>query len=763
MASQSGRPSYDSPSDKAFARRTADVQYLAIMRHSLLTNTELQGLDRDQLVARFAGPNGDAASATALADALDLALASVDASGLESHPLDVAEVLRHLNVDRQTITAALLVSAYLARQIDERALKERFGDSIARLTVNVAALVSRRFEAPVGRPEQAERLRRMLMAMVDDVRAVLIKLAYRVQHLRLTVKEPDDGARVLAQETLDVIAPLANRLGVGQLKWEMEDLALRILEPETYREIAKGLEENRTERETYVERFAHTLRDRLAEAGIQARVFGRPKHIYSIWKKMQRKQTSLDELYDLRATRVIVDELATCYTVLGIVHNDWRHLPSEFDDYIANPKDNGYQSLHTAVVGPEGKVVEVQIRTREMDDFAELGVAAHWRYKEGGREDQALNRAISSLRQLLEAADNSDQNLLDEIQSEPLHQRVFVLTPQGEVMDLTQGATPLDFAYAVHTEVGHRCRGAKVDGHIVPLTYKLKSGERVEVLTTREGAPSRDWLNPNLGYLNTARARSKVRTWFRQQHQDEHLATGKHLIDRECQRLGCGSNLDRNALAEAMKFQTFDELLIALGAGDITTNQIAGRLSQQLREQRQAEKARAEQAAPPQPAEPRREERIQDDEIRIRGVGGLLTSRARCCNPQPGDPIVGFITRGAGVSVHRSDCVNILRMPEEKRGRLIPVSWGDEPEREPITLELEAHDRAGLLGEVGNAFSASGINLLRVNTRTDPNDRSVHMELEAEITDLGELSTLFDRLQSLGSVQSVRRIPNPSA
>ncbi|MBS3799834.1 MAG: bifunctional (p)ppGpp synthetase/guanosine-3',5'-bis(diphosphate) 3'-pyrophosphohydrolase, partial [Thioalkalivibrio sp.] len=441
------------------------------MRHSLLTTTDLQGLNRDQLLNRLgAGDSLADTSGRQLAQALDLALQAADADGLESHPLDVAEILRHLNADRPTLIATLLVPVYLAGHTDSPTLERDFGPAIARLTANVAALVRRRFETPAGRPEQAERLRRMLMAMVDDVRAVLIKLAFRVQHLRLVAKVPDETARVLAQETLDVIAPLANRLGVGQLKWEMEDLALRILEPETYREIARGLEENRTEREAYVEKFAQTLQSRLHTEGISARVFGRPKHIYSIWRKLQRKRTSLSELYDLRATRVIVDQLATCYTVLGVVHNDWRYLPSEFDDYIANPKDNGYQSLHTAVIGPEGKVVEVQVRTREMDDFAELGVAAHWRYKEGGQEDQALNRAIASLRQLLEA-DHSDQNLLDEIQSEPLHQRVFVLTPHGDVLDLAQGATPLDFAYAVHTEIGHRCRGAKVDGHIVPLTY----------------------------------------------------------------------------------------------------------------------------------------------------------------------------------------------------------------------------------------------------------------------------------------------------
>ena len=721
------------------------------MRHLLLTHSDLQDLDREQLLRRFGG-SGQPPSET-LAAALDLALETVDGAGLDAHPLDVAEILRHLNVDQETLTATLLVPAHLAGRLSAKELEKRFGATIARMTTNVAELVRRRFETPAGRPEQAERLRRMLMAMVDDVRAVLIKLAFRLQHLRLVAREPEDGARALAQETLDVIAPLANRLGIGQIKWEMEDLSLRILEPETYREIARGLEENRTERETYVEDFARTLHRRLVAEGIQARVFGRPKHIYSIWKKMQRKQAPLSELYDLRATRVIVDQLATCYTVLGIVHNDWQHLPSEFDDYIANPKENGYQSLHTAVVGPEGKVVEVQIRTREMDEFAELGVAAHWRYKEGGREDQALNRAIASLRQLLES-NSSDQSLLDEIQAEPLHQRVFVLTPRGEVIDLPQGATPLDFAYTVHTEVGHRCRGAKVDGHIVPLTYRLRSGERVEVLTTREGGPSRDWLNPGLGYLATNRARAKVRAWFRQQHQDEHLATGRQLFERECHRLGV-HQVDREALARAMKYPSCDELLIALGAGDVTTGQIAGRLSQQLREAR-GERA-PQREARPRPARHAAEGERASDEIRIRGVGGLLTSIAKCCNPHPGDPIIGFITRGAGVSVHRCDCPNVLHMPEDKRARLIPVSWGEEPEREPVALELEAYDRPGLFGEVGSAFSDCGINLLRVNTRVDPEDRYVHMDLEAEIGGLEELSALFDRLLAIRSVQSVHR------
>lgn len=714
------------------------------MRHSLLTDQKLQGMERAALARHFAGSDTpDVQLSAAIAYALD----SVDDSGLQTHPLDVAEILRRLNVDRQTLIATLLIPAIFARRLTHEQMSQQFGEVVTRLTENVSELVRRRFEAPTGRPEQAERLRRMLLAMVDDVRAVLIKLAFRLQNLRLAANRNDPDAVLLAQETLDVLAPLANRLGIGSLKWEMEDLSLRILEPEAYREIAKGLDANRRAREDYINAFTRELESVLKTEGVNARVYGRPKHIYSIWRKMQKKQVALEELTDLRATRVIVEELSTCYTALGIVHNRWPHLPREFDDYIANPKDNGYQSLHTAVIGPEGKVVEVQIRTRAMHEFAELGVAAHWRYKEGGREDQALNRAIASLRQLLES-DSDDQNLLEDFQSEVLHQRVFVLTPRGEVLDLPAGATPLDFAYGVHTEVGHRCRGAKVDGRIVPITYRLRSGQRVEILTTRQGGPSRDWLNPALGYLQTTRARNKVRSWFRQQNQEEHLSTGRGLLERECQRLGV-TQVDHDDLATRLGYRRSEDMLIALGAGDLTTSQVAQKLQVDAATPLPALRVR-KRPAPEGTASGR-------GAIHIRGVGGLLTNLANCCNPVPGDAIIGFITRGKGVSVHRRDCVNILRLPEEKRARLIAVSWGEEAPTQAVDMTVEAQDRPGLLRDISTVFANANVNLLAVQTRTHPVDRSVHMELTAEIESLSQLSSLFDRIQAVPNVYSVRR------
>lgn len=712
------------------------------MRHSLLTHTHLQTLERDALLEHFSGGRQDVQLAAALSHALD----SVEHAGLQTHPLDVAEILRQLNVDRQTLIATLLIPAVFAKRLTPEAMQQQFGEVITRLTENVSELVRRRFETPTDRPEQAERLRRMLLAMVDDVRAVLIKLAFRLQNLRIVAKQAPPEARLLAQETLDVIAPLANRLGLGSIKWEMEDLALRIMEPDSYRAIAKSLDANRCDRETYINKFTAELAQALRYEGIDADVSGRPKHIYSIWRKMQKKQQAIHELTDLRATRVIVADLSACYTVLGVVHNHWPHLPREFDDYIANPKDNGYQSLHTAVIGPEGKVVEVQIRTRAMHEFAELGVAAHWRYKEGGREDRALNRAIASLRQLLEA-DGDDQNLLEEFQSEVLHQRVFVLTPRGEVLDLPAGSTPLDFAYGVHTEVGHRCRGAKVDGRIVPLTYRLRSGERVEILTTRHGGPSRDWLNPALGYLRTTRARNKARSWFRQQNQEMHLSTGRHLLDRECQRLGV-SQVDHDDLAKKLGFRRAEDMLVALGAGDLTNSQVAQKL--QVETSPPIPRPRPRRGKP-EDATPR------NADIHIRGVGGLLTTLANCCKPVAGDSIIGFITRGKGVTVHRRDCINILRLPDEKRQRLVTVSWGEEAPTQAVDLVIEAQDRPGLLRDVTTVIANANINLMAVQTRTNPEDRSVHMELAAEVESLSQLSSLLDRIQSLPNVFSVRR------
>jgi GTP pyrophosphokinase len=716
------------------------------MRHSSLNGDTLRDMDLEHLARHFAGSGEPDVQLIA---AIRYSQENADASGLQAHPLEVAEILRRLNVDQQTLITTLLVPAIFTGRLTQADVQQQFGDVIARLSANVTELVRRRFEAPSGKPEQAERLRRMLLAMVDDVRAVLIKLAFRLQNLRIASRRNSPDAVPLAQETLEVIAPLANRLGIGSIKWEMEDLSLRILEPDSYRSIARDLDADRRAREAYIENFTQELQQALDQGRIKAKVSGRPKHIYSIWKKTQRKQLNLDELTDLRATRIIVDELSTCYTALGIVHNRWPHLPGEFDDYIAHPKDNGYQSLHTAVVGPEGKVVEVQIRTQAMHEFAELGVAAHWRYKEGGREDKALSRAINSLRQLLEA-DGDAQNLLDEFQSEVLHQRVFVLTPRGEVLDLPFGATPLDFAYAVHTEVGHRCRGAKVEGRIVPLTYPLRSGQRVEILTARLGGPSRDWLNPGLGYLKTARARNKVRGWFRQQNQEEHLASGRALLERECQRLGV-SQIEHDDLATRLGYRRSEDMLVALGAGDLTTAQVA-------------QKLQVEAATPVPPLRARKrttpDAGASGGDIHIRGVGGLLTTLAHCCRPVPGDPIIGFITRGKGVSVHRSDCLNILRLPEDKRARLISVTWGEEAPTQAVDLTVEAQDRQGLLRDISNVFTNAEVNLIAVQTNTNPIDRSVHMELTAEIESLSQLSALFDRIQSVPNVYSVRRRSN---
>ncbi|OOG23880.1 GTP diphosphokinase [Thioalkalivibrio denitrificans] len=720
------------------------------MKHSHYHKKHVSGAPLHELEARFGPAQGDASDA-ALSEALKLATAYRGDDLRRPVALDVAETLRLLGVDRETLVATLLLDAYMHGRLSEAGMRERFGASVAGLVRSVHWMLTFKEETPgaAAGPEQAERLRRLLLAVVEDVRAVLIKLAYRVQRLRLMAREPDEEAKAYARETLEVFAPLAHRLGIGQLKWEMEDLSFRILEPDEYRRVAKLLEESRTERESYILDFTGRLESALSAEGIDAKVLGRPKHIHSIWRKMQRKQLDFEELYDLRAVRVIVDRISTCYTVLGVVHGLWPHIPQEFDDYIANPKDNGYQSLHTAVIGPKAKVVEVQIRTQEMDDFAELGVAAHWRYKEGGREDLAMARAIGSLRRLLDNRED-DEVLMDSFRSELFQDRVFVLTPRGDVVDLPKGSTPLDFAYAIHTEVGHRCRGAKVDGRIVPLTYTLRSGQRIEVLTTRQGGPSRDWINPSMGYLRTSRARAKARSWFKLQDHDRNLAEGRGIVERECQRMGV-SQPDLDALARRFHHSNREDFLVAVGSGDISPAQLAAALQPVAPAVESLVSTRRRKRAP-KPA------RGDQSEIHIRGVGNLLTQIARCCRPVPGDPIIGFITRGKGVSIHRRDCVNILRMPAEKRVRLVEVGWGAEPRAYPVDVRIEAFDRQGLLRDVTGVMANDHINVLSATTRTDRTDQTVTMELTLEVEGSAQLSALMDKLGALPNVTSVRRI-----
>lgn len=659
--------------------------------------------------------------------------------------IDVAHILHHLRVDATTIQVALLSDPYIRDSIDPQLIERRFGAKTAELVqkVNWLNTFDEYHKAESKEPDQAELLRSMLLAVVNDVRAVLVKLAYRLQRLRLLKDHPDPILRRnIALETLDLLTPLANRLGVGQLKWEMEDLSFRYLEPEEYKRLAKSLASNRAERESFVQHFIHDLKEKLETAGIPGRVFGRPKHIYSIHKKIERKDIPLEALYDLHAVRVIVKDVSTCYTVLGLVHSAWLHIPKEFDDYIANPKANGYQSLHTVVIGPEGRPVEIQIRTEDMHSFAEFGVAAHWRYKEGSKQDQALDRNVNTLRQLLESRDD-EQGILDSFRSEVFEDQIFVLTPKGQVIRLRKGATPVDFAYGIHTEVGHRCRGAKINGRMASLTHPLKSGDKVEILTAKHGGPSLGWVDPHLGYVKTAHARNKIRAWFRQQDHERHMKAGKQIFDQERQKLGVrGADLEQ--LARHFHLPRSEDLLLALGRTDITAVQLAAAL-------RPADFAEKEAARPT----PQRRKPVitpTSDEITIQGVRNLVTHIARCCEPKPGEPIIGFVTVLRGIAIHRRDCPNILQLPSEKHGRLMDVAWGAEPEGFAVDIEVRALDRKGLLKDITHILAAEHINILRTRSGIDSQDHTVVMDITAEVQDLGQLS------QALGQIAKVHNV-----
>jgi GTP pyrophosphokinase len=552
-------------------------------------------------------------------------------------------------------------------------------------------------------------------------------------------------------------APLANRLGIWQLKWELEDLAFRHLDPAQYRKIAELVAEHRTERERFISSFMEKLSAALADAGIRAEVKGRPKHIYSIWKKMQRKGLDFHQLFDVRAVRVLVDDLPSCYSALGLVHTLWQPIPGEFDDYITAPKGNSYQSLHTAVANREGKAVEIQIRTHEMNEHAELGVAAHWRYKEGGPNDPAFDAKIAIMRQLLDTSDDEldDQSLLDSFRSVTSEDRVYALTPRGQVVDLSAGSTVLDFAYQVHTEVGHRCRGAKINGRIVPLTHAVTTGDRVEILTGKHPSPSRDWLNPKLGYINGARARSKVRQWFKRESRDDNLRAGKEALEAEARRMSAELN-GMEPVLKRLKINSLDDLYVAIGNGDLTTGQVfnamartrAAEIAPQAEDlvSRAAQRQRSGQAAAP-------------DDIVIEGVGNLMTTMARCCHPVPGDPVVGYVTRGRGVTIHREDCRQVVHWQAENSPRLLQVRWGAKPGTSyGVQLMIRAYDRRDLIRDISTVLSTADVQVTDISSKLDETVDEVAIRLKVRVRDYEQLSELLSRLGSVHNVIEARRL-----
>ena len=595
--------------------------------------------------------------------------------------------------------------------------------------------------------KQSEALRKMLLAIVSDVRLVLVRIAEQLYRLRQAKNSSRDTQKKLAIETREIYAALASRLGVWQFKWELEDLAFRYLEPDTYKSIAKALNEKRTEREKFIELVTSTIQAELKKQSITAEISGRPKHIYSIWRKMQRKDRGLEALYDIRAVRLLVNDVKDCYAALGAVHNLWSYLPGEFDDYIANPKDNDYRSLHTAVFGPQGKTVEVQIRSHDMHRQAELGVAAHWRYKEGGGSPAAFDQKIRFLRQILEPANESD-DLLGQLRDDVFEDRVYAISPKGDVVELTANATPLDFAYHVHTQVGHRCRGAKANGRIVPLTYIVQNGDQIEIITGSQAQPSRDWLSPKLGYLASVRARAKVRNWYRLQDRDQHLRQGREILDRELSRLSV-RDVPNDEIARQLKQKNTESLCIALGAGDLTSASIATAL-QNIRGDEQPDTLRTRRNS--------RRKKTSDAAIAISGIGDLMSNFARCCRPVPPENVVGYITQGRGVSIHRADCGNFLGLNQRHPERMIEVSWGEsETATYPVDLCLRAMDRSGLLRDISAVLADEKANVTTLSTHTDQKSLETVMDISVDIRDLPTLSTAISRLEQIPNVISVER------
>jgi RelA/SpoT family (p)ppGpp synthetase len=664
------------------------------------------------------------------------------------HCLAVASILAELSLDAPTIAAGLLHDVLEDTLYTREQMEKEFGKEVLSMVEGVTKLgqfdnlnsqVVRTYDE-----RELESLRKMFLAMVDDPRVILIKLADRLHNMRTLGVLPEERQQRIARETLEIFAPLANRLGIWQIKWELEDLGFRYLYPDKYKEIARLIDERRPDREEYINRIINKLQEALKAEGIPAEISGRPKHIYSIWKKIERKG-SFDQVYDVRAVRVIVETVAQCYAALGIVHSMWRPIKGEFDDYIANPKDNLYQSLHTAVVAEDGRTLEVQIRTPDMHESAELGIAAHWRYKEGGKRDPRYEEKIAWLRSLMDWRNDvpDAKEFVDSLRSDVFQDRVYVFTPKGKLVDMPTGSTPIDFAYHIHTDVGDRCRGARVNGALVSLDYPLKTGDRVEIITAKRGGPSRDWLNPNLGYVKTQRARTKIKQWFKKQDREANIAQGREIVERELHRLSLDA-MPHEAVMKLFAFDKVDDFFEKIGSGDISSQAIVSKVIE------------ADRKLNPPPEEPVTfvpPSRPEVADLVVRGTGGMLTQLAKCCRPVPGDPIIGFVTRGRGVMIHHANCVNIVHSSEAER--LIEVSWGPSQRTYPVTIKISAYDRDGLLRDVATVVAGENVSMSSVHVTTSKNLATFLATLE--IAGTAQLSKVMDRIERLPNVIEVKR------
>ncbi|MGE0598758.1 MAG: bifunctional (p)ppGpp synthetase/guanosine-3',5'-bis(diphosphate) 3'-pyrophosphohydrolase [Dehalococcoidia bacterium] len=677
-----------------------------------------------------------------------------------THPLAVTLLSANLELDHQALMAALLHDVQEDCGIANETLVELFGARVGRLVDGLTKLDKLPMNIggvdPSRGTAQSQNLRKMFLAMAEDINVVLIKLCDRLHNMRTLWAFPVEKQRRIALETQEIFAPLANRLGVWQVKWELEDLSFRYLEPEKYREIADLLSSKRVTRERFIREASEILSSHLAAAGIKAEVSGRAKHIASIYHKMMRyseQSKTFDQIYDLLAVRIFVDTVSECYHALGVIHALWRPIPGQFDDYIGNPKDSMYQSLHTTVVGPSGRPLEIQIRTYEMHRVAEYGVAAHWQYKEGNKNTGKDEERIAWLRQLLDWQRDlaGDDDFVESVKTDIFHDQVFVYSPKGDVLDLPAGATPLDFAYRIHTDLGHQTVGAKVNGRMVSLNSTLKNGDVIDIMRSRASkGPSRDWLNGHLGYVRTAHSKEKIRQWFRKQERAENIERGRELIEKEMRRLGLDLSERQEQILQFFPYPSWEDFLAALGYGGVSTNSIARKFQAIIAEE---EEANAE-PAPPAP-EKLAPAALGSPGMRVLGVGNLLTTMARCCNPVPGDQIVGYVTRTRGVTVHRADCHNILN--EEERERIVGVEWGTVTKLYPVQILIEAWDRVGLLRDITTVVTEDKVNMVGVRT-TEIGDGSVSIQATLETTGIEQLSRLLSRLEIIRGVRSVDRV-----